>query len=210
MLATDQDGRPLRHRLVELQSSPVFKVVRVDVETGLARTITVTYTYRGYAGAMFPREDSYTIDANYSPSRHAAVRVESFSESMYYWTCSAEALQMLSVDTVAPVFRVEWADSEDQFLRGPRQTVLLAHRTKDLAFSYGEVSVTPQLDLGYIDCAGATIDWKSPIWVAVVAIFPDGSETPVGKPILIPPPSHPSDPPWKKDLLERRMPPPAP
>lgn len=186
LTVTDEQGNDLEYRIVAVPSSKAFQVVRVEVETGAATSIVVsTESFR----ETKPR--TYRIDRSYAPAPRARVRIEATSESSYQWTCSHEEVRSLSVDTAAPLYRVEWAESEKAFRAGERRTVLLAHRTQELAFRWNDkpVPATALLPLGYLNCTGATLEWEGPIWAAIVAMYPDGSETPLGEPEQIQPPS---------------------
>jgi hypothetical protein len=185
----DQDGNPLQYEIKAVTSSPAFDVLRIDVVSAGASSISLSFE-RG-AGRHLP-ERTFRIDPRYASAPRSAARIESVTESSYQWTCSREELQQLQIDTAAPLYRVEWAASESDFRAGNRKSVLLPHRLQDLAFNWNEnpVPATALLALGQINCTGSTFDWtQGPVWVAVVAMYPDGSETPLGEPALVKPPS---------------------
>lgn len=180
----DEAGNELEHTLVAVPSTKAFQVVRIDVESGAATSLVVSRDMHGTA-----KEQAYRIDPSYAKAPRSSVRIESATESSYQWTCSHEELRNLSVDTTAPLYRVEWAESEKAFRDGERKTLLLPHRTSELAFRGDKpVPTTASLPLGHINCTGSTLEWNGPIWAAVVAMYPDGSETPLGEPEQIPPP----------------------
>lgn len=189
VVVKDQDGNPLEHRIVAVPSSSAFQVLRIDVESAGATSLALSFA--NDSGRALP-ERTFRIDPKYAPAPRSAARIESVTESSYEWTCSHEEAQQLSVDTRAPLYRVEWAASEREFRAGNRQQVLLPHRIKELAFRWNDSPVpdSPLLVLGHLNCTGSTLDWKQgAIWAAVVALYPDGSETPLGEPMRVKPPS---------------------
>lgn len=184
---TDGQGNELEHRLVALPSTKAFQVVRIEVESGAATSIVVLQESRGT-----DRSQTHRIDPSYAPAPRSRVRIEGAVESSHEWTCSYEEVRNLSVDTIAPLYRVEWADSEKAFRDGERKTLLLPHRVRELAFRWSDEVLLPKaalLPLGHINCTGSTLEWNGPIWAAVVAVYPDGSETPLGEPEEIQPPA---------------------
>lgn len=182
----DGQGNELEHTVVAVASSKAFQVVRIDIASGDATSIVVSQESYGTT-----KDRTYRVDRSYAPAPRSRVRITSTPESSYEWMCSHEELRNLTVDTTAPLFRVEWAESEKAFRAGERKSVLLAHRTTELAFRWNEKPVpeTASLPLGHLNCTGATLEWNGPIWAAVIAVYPDGSETPLGEPEEIPPPS---------------------
>jgi hypothetical protein len=183
----DQDGNPLEHKLTAVTSSPAFDVLRIEVESAGATSISVSF---GSTGRQ-PPERTFRIDPRYATAPRSAARIESVTESSYEWTCSREELQQLEIDTAAPLYRVEWASSERDFHAGKRTSLLLPHRLKELAFRWNKdpVPTSALLPIGQINCTGKTHDWtQGAIWAAVVAMYPDGSETPLGEPVLVKPP----------------------
>ena len=180
---TNEDGVTLDHTIVAVTSSKAFDVFQVDV-----RSVNVETIHVEIEGAR--RKNSYAIDRGWKAPSASPVRVTTVGESSFEWTCSNEEARLLTPDTQAPLYRVTWAQSEEAFRAGKHESVLLPNLTKALAWNWEgkPVKGAAELPLGKLNCSGNTLEWQGPIWAAVVAIHPDGTETPLGDPIEIAPP----------------------
>jgi hypothetical protein len=194
----DASGRALRFDASKIDGA---QLLRIEIETRGAASIEVSF--RTDEDAL--RKVVYRIDPSVRGAAAVSPRILSVSESSYSWSCSWEALQALALDVKAPLFRVEWAESEAAFAAGSRRTILLPHRFGDLAFLSPETHVPESavLPLGDMNCAPSTLEWKGPIWAAVAAMYPDGSQTPLSEPLRIDPPSDPFSPGHREDEPSR-------
>ncbi len=176
----------LASKMTIVGSSPAFRVYRIEIETGDSSSIDVSF--ERWSNEV---HGTYHVDARYAGAPRSAVQIEEITEKSYQWTCSYEETRRLGVDTRAPLYRVEFAASEEEFRSGVRRSLHLPHRTSEVAFRWedSEVPESPLLVLGHVDCLGSTLEWKGPIWAAIVAMYPDGTETPLGAPQRIDPPS---------------------
>lgn len=142
-----ESGRILGADVQQLDSPGAFRIWRISFDASEESVVTVGHSIGSREPTLrtiFPIERAQEREG---VSR--SVRVESLSESFYYWTCSAEMLQRLSVDVAAPVYRIEWAPSEDAFLRGDRKRFLLPHRT-DAGYWGKDASAPPSLALDFL------------------------------------------------------------
>ncbi len=182
----DARGRELRFDASKVDGA---EVLRIQIETRGAASIEVSFR----TDDEDLQKVVYRIDPNVPGAAAAPPRILSVTESSYHWSCSWEALQALALDVKAPLFRVEWAESEAAFASGSRRVILLPHRYVEVAFLSPESHVPESavLPLGDINCWERTLEWKGPIWAAVAALYPDGSQTPLSEPLRIDPPRDP-------------------
>lgn len=185
----DQAGRQVPFEVVALEGAMELQALRITVRTGDASSITVALD------ASWPpegRNKSYRIVDAESLAPRERLRLDEVADSSYEWSCSYEEARILKIASLAPVHRVEWSRSEADFREGRRAALLFPLNLRKQAFRWSgdeRVRETAAIPLGYVNCFGPTLDWDDgPIWVGVVGVYPDGSETPMSLPVRVEPP----------------------
>lgn len=131
-------------------------------------------------------EARYLLNAGWKPTAARTVEITSQTHDSLMWTCSYQNSLNLELDapTDAVAFRVEWASTEDDFKAGKRESVVLP-TSMSTFFSRDEsaAATKPVLELGHANCQGFTFRWAdesdAAIAAGVVALLPDGTETPL-------------------------------
>ncbi|MFN7131758.1 MAG: hypothetical protein ACK4N5_06730 [Myxococcales bacterium] len=152
------------HRVTALDGQPSFDAYRIDILDSGAFTLHVRLSF----GEWDELQATYEVGRAEAKRDPGAVRILSTSESAYRWTCSWHATRNLHVSTSAPAFRVEFASSAEAYASGPRGKVTV------------DASRGNELQLGHVNCGGFTFPWgDEPLYLGVVALFSDGSESPL-------------------------------
>jgi hypothetical protein len=182
-------------RVLSNEGHPLaVELKRVDVAAGGGRTPVAVYQARlrtGSARAFVvylrgERPVEFKIDPRWRGVAGAPVQITQIGVSTGA-VCPQELTRDLGLSVKAAAYIVEWAKSEDDYRSGKRQRRWLPFQLP-LAESFGVIDeeaapVQPagRLQLGEPACLGRNFVWPSgrPVYVGVVAILPDGSQTPL-------------------------------
>lgn len=124
---------------------------------------------------------SFAIDPAWKAPRAAAVTLTDLGVEQMSWTCSHQHTRNLRPSVDAPVYRLEWAVTEQAWRDGERHTLLLP-RAMDPYFGR---DADTMLELGHVNCNGYTMTRGGAIWAAAVGLYADGSETPLPDPVRV-------------------------
>jgi hypothetical protein len=107
------------------------------------------------------------------------------------WTCSHTRTRNLHFAAAAWAYRVVAAPTAQALAAGQGKAFVVPRALEQMwGYDVGRISTTASLALGHANCFGPTFDWSGGAVVAtVLALLPDGSETPVtATPLAIDPP----------------------
>lgn len=178
----DEQGRALIFSATPLpeQSPPAFLVIEVRVdaraqaERDAAKRIIIEHAVPWQEKRA---RVEYALGAP-EPPRASGVEIVGQGETHHRWTCSHQSTIDLALSVDAPAYRVEWAETAEDWANGRHRSVILP---PDLARFFGQAGGS-RLQLGYVNCMGATLEWKTPqIWVGVSALMSDGTQTPLAR-----------------------------
>ncbi|WP_375767638.1 hypothetical protein NR798_39085 [Archangium gephyra] len=104
--------------------------------------------------------------------------------------CPYEHTRDLFVSLVAPLYRVTFASSREDYLAGRTRSLLIPGRADSRD---GVKTGRGLVQLGDIACFSDSFDWKKePVFLGVTALLADGSETPLpAEPVRVEPPPKP-------------------
>jgi hypothetical protein len=187
VIARDAAQRPLPLKMTLASQTAAFAVYKLELAVA-SGSVDVELGYPEWTPAT--THTAYTVEPA-AARAHEAPHVEGPHAHSYTWTCSYQKSQDLELTSQAPVYRVEWAESEQDVRRGLTRKSLMPSRLERFFWDPRQPPLAREgrIELGYVSCLGGTFDWgATPIWVSVVALFPDGSETPAAPPRRIEPP----------------------
>lgn len=97
------------------------------------------------------------------------LRVVGITSEYRRWSCSHQRTRNLELSRAAPMYRVEWARTRQDYLDGKREHLALPGVG---VWSRGERTI----ELGHVNCAGHTFRFeRRPIFVGVAALRHDGT-----------------------------------
>lgn len=158
---------------------PSFVAWRVDIDADAGSKVEVTLdgvkktamVEKLATLAMAPREE---------------VALEDLGVSQRSWTCSFEMTRRMRPSVEAPVYRVEWAATEQAWKDGETHVTWMPRNPGRWFERFSDTSALPrELAFGHLNCAGWTLQRGGSVWVGVRGVFPDGSETPAPMPVRI-------------------------
>ncbi len=169
------DGKPLDVKVVPVSKTPAYDVFEVDIP---ATTGALQLKWR-YG------EQEWTIRDGSSSKVPASINITDTEARSSAWTCSWASEWLLTPSASAPVYRVEVAETRLAWSAGDRRSVYVPG---DLRQMWGDSAMNAVVQLGHANCFGHTLEWPdedASLWVGLVGVYPDGSETEVGDPIQL-------------------------
>lgn len=168
-------------RAEKVSSNDTFKTFKLTVTRAPTGTIKIELGIWKGGSHSYYADGEYAIDPGWKKPAGAAVEITSLTVEMSAWTCSHNQTYNLRPSVRAVAYRLEYATSYDDFSKGKRQTAV--HPTSLEGFftpkdEPGEAIVK----LGHANCLYETFRWPAAlIYAGLVALHPDGSETPASK-----------------------------
>ena len=178
--ALDAAGKPVATTIATESTSDAFNSYRIAFA---AKSGTVTLRFAGKYGA--PHEATYAIDPTYAAPKFTPPKL-TLTRVQTSWTCSHQLTRNITFPSVAPAYRLTFANNKAA-LAGSKDSVVLPAETRTL-FGYYASSAGADLALGHVNCMGTTYTWKSGQWARITALFPDGSEAEVTPAVWLDPP----------------------
>lgn len=174
-------GEGVEATVRRLSDSSAFEVRSVDVRTGSAKgfRIRVSGLSREDADVL---ELSYQVDPEWkAPCTPREVTLRDPVREKFFWTCSGKDVVAFHPSVDAPVYRVEWADTPEDYASGARQLAYFPHDPEALWSTSRHPDA--RIEIGYANCLGLNLPPRSnrPVrasdvrFLGVAAIFPDGS-----------------------------------
>ena len=173
------DGVALDVELVPVSETPAYSVFRAEIPADEG-ALTLNWGYRNQQWTLDPDAD---VD-----SAPASIGIEKAEMESSGWVCSYTSLWNLTPTVLAPVYRVEVAADRESWSAGKRRSFLVPG---DLRQMWGVSAVNTMVQVGHANCFGHTFEWAdddASVWVALVGVYPDGTETELGTPIRLPAP----------------------
>jgi hypothetical protein len=177
-------------------STEDMTVLEVGVDYSGPESIEVRVFDDSRGGEGWPTTTAtYTIDPNWAPpaSASAPVTIRAAEQETFQWSCSHKNSVTLNLDTDAPSYRFEWAPTRAMWDAGERTVYTLPQSIMRYFEWATEREVPPpSLELGHVSCFGHTIPpdnankFERLVYGGVVAQYPDGTETPLPEPIMVP------------------------
>lgn len=177
--ATDGLGLPVALEIRGVSTTPAFDTYELRATLAAPNRLTVTLggLPKWMAHRKAPTATYQVVERWKKPSLQPVTVVKARTQSSR-WTCSYQHTKNLTPSTVAPAYRLEWAESAQAFREGKRQSVVLPYN-HGLFFLYNRAAPTEALlELGHVSCHGHTFEFKGrPIWIGLRALYADGSES---------------------------------
>lgn len=149
--------------------------VKQEVEGALKIVVDFKSSHETGTASIAP---NYVIDRAWKRPGDKSVRIDSLTKEMRSWQCSHNQTYNLRPSVSAMAYRVEWATTPTDFAAGNRESGVFPYSLEPFFQPQGG-PFEAVIKLGHANCLSNTFRWPAAIvYVGLVALHPDGSETP--------------------------------
>jgi len=168
-------------RVEKLSANDTFKAFKLTVTEAPSGTIKIALGIWKGSDHSYYADAEYEIDPAWKKPAGAEVAITSLTKEIDAWTCSHNQTYNLRPSVRAVAYRLEYATSYDDFAAGKRQTAVHPASLSSF-FAPKEEPGEAIVKLGHANCLYETFRWPAAlIYTGLVALHPDGSETPASK-----------------------------
>jgi hypothetical protein len=183
-------------KVEEVSKNDTFKVLELAVARDAAGQLKIVASgvkNKTDYGSFAHADGEYTIDPAWKPPADKVVEIKSLTRESKGFTCSHNATYNLRPSTPAIAYRLEYAKSYDDWSAGKRKSAIHPPSLRQF-FDPDSAPGEAVIKLGHAMCLYETFRWPSAyVYAGLVALHPDGSETPAEK--------VPAEVPWKFEGL---------
>jgi hypothetical protein len=165
----------------KVSSNDTFNSFRLTVKNAPSGRIKVELGIWKLGSHSYYADGEYTIDPVWKKPAGAEVKIASLTKEIDAWTCSHNQTYNLRPSVRAAAYRLEYATSYDDFVKGKRQTAVHPVSLNGF-FAPKDEPGEAIVKLGHANCLYETFRWPAAlIYAGLVALHPDGSETPASE-----------------------------
>ena len=173
-------GSAVTHQVEQVSHNPAFTTYRIGLAARETKDLKIAVTFDLGGHPLRSYEGRYRVAASLPEPVRTARRLAPPAYEHSSWTCSYQSTWNLETSVDAPAYRIEWAQSLEDYQAGQRSSVVLPGHVRRFWTEDRRPPGRPKVELGHLDCMDHTLVWPGPrIWVGVWALLPDGSEVPL-------------------------------
>ncbi len=172
-----------------VSGNDAFNAFRLNVKKKKPGAFEVVVSMKVGKSESVYAASGFTIDPAWKPPADKVVKIDKLTKESDSWECSHNLTYNLQPSVQAMAYRLEWARTQEDFASGKRESAVFPYSLQPF-FDKKPEPAPAVVKLGHANCLSNTFEWPSAfVYAGLVALHPDGSETP--------PEEAPAEVPWK-------------
>jgi hypothetical protein len=164
-----------------VSGNETFNAFRLDVKKKAPGSFEVVVSMKVGKSENVYAESSFTIDPAWKPPTDEVVKIDELTKESEAWECSHNMTYNLHPSVQAMAYRLEWSKTQEDFASGKRESAVFPYSLGPF-FQKKPEPAPAVIKLGHANCLSNTFRWPSAyVYAGLVALHPDGSETPAGE-----------------------------
>ncbi len=174
----ESDDKGVSVTIQRVSGNDTFNAFRLDVKKKTPGAFKVVVSMKVGKSENVYAASSFTIDPAWKPPADKVVKIDELTKESLAWECSHNMTYNLHPSVQAMAYRLEWSKTQEDFAAGKRESAVFPYSLAP--FFEKEPSPAPAVvKLGHANCLSDTFRWPSAfVYAGLVALHPDGSETP--------------------------------